>query len=182
MSDRAPLLFCGQTEPKALKAALLLANTNSIVLDFAARTAVGGTDLSYFIIKQLPILPLDNFLLSFKAGVIYADLVISRVLELTYTSDALRDFAEELGFYGPPFRWSEERRHCVRCELDAILAHLYGLNRADLEWILDAPAPSASFASLKQSELRSFGEYRTKRYVLKAFDSLEQGQIPNLHG
>ena len=158
----------------------MIANLNSIVLDFAARTAVGGTDLSYFIIKQLPVLPPDAFRESFKPGVTYVDLIIPRVLELIYTDKALEGFSIDLGYQGPPFPWDEERRHCLRSELDAVFAHMYGLSRPDLEWILDAPPPSSSFPSLKQHEMREFGEYRTKRYVLRAYDCLAQGIIPNL--
>ena len=112
----------------------------------------------------------------------YVQFIVLRVLELTYTSEEMKGFANDLGFDGPPFSWDDERRHCLRCELDAIFAQMYGLTRSDLEWILDAQAPSSSFPSLKQNEKRSFGEYRTQRYVLQAFDSLENGQLPNLNG
>ena len=176
MSDRAPLLRIRRAQTNAL----MIANMNSIVLDFAARTAVGGTDLGYFIIKQLPVLPPDAFLENFKAELTYADLIIPRVLELVYTADALRDFALELDYKGPPFLWNEDRRHCLKCELDAIFAHMYGLHRTELEWILDADPPSASFTVLKRNEINEFGEYRTQRYVLQAFDSLDHGEIPNL--
>ena len=54
---------------------------------------------------------------------------------------------------------------------------MYGIDRADLEWILDAAAPSASFPALKRNELNKYGEYRTQRYVLQAFDHLESGEI-----
>ena len=47
---------------------------------------------------------------------------------------------------------------------------MYRLERADLEWILDSRSPGTSFPSLKQHELKRFGEYRTQRYVLDAFD------------
>ena len=57
---------------------------------------------------------------------------------------------------------------------------MYQLDRPDLEWILDAPEPSASFPGLKRNELQQFGEYRTQRYVLQAYDQLAQGQLPNL--
>ena len=57
---------------------------------------------------------------------------------------------------------------------------LYGLNRSDLEWILDATPPSSSLPSPEQQELRAFGEYRTERLVLQAFDTLEQGVARDL--
>ena len=140
--------------------------------------------MSFFIVKQLPVLPPDMYLkeTEYCRPSVYVQLIVPRVLELTYTSEEIGGFAADLGFDGPPFPWDDERRHCLRCELDAIFAQMYGLTRSDLEWILDAQAPSSSFPSLKQNEMRSFGEYRTERYVLQAFDSLEHGQIPNLSG
>ena len=56
----------------------------------------------------------------------------------------------------------------------------YQLDCADLEWILDAPAPSASFPALKRNEMQEFGEYRTQRYVLHAYDQLARGELPDL--
>ena len=47
MSDRAPTI----TVTDAQTAALLLAALNSFAVDFAARTSVGGTDLSFFVIR-----------------------------------------------------------------------------------------------------------------------------------
>ena len=78
------------------------------------------------------------------------------------------------------FPWDEEQRHRLKSELDAIFAHMYRLDRTDLEWILDAPEPSASFPSLKRNEMREFGEYRTQRYVLCAYDQLARGELPDL--
>ena len=93
---------------EAEAASLVVAGLNSIVLDFAARTAVGGTDLSYFIIKQLPMLPPEAFLEEGKVGLTWAAMVVPRVLELTYTADELEPFARDLGYDGPPFPWDEE--------------------------------------------------------------------------
>ena len=177
MSDRSPLIHLTIAE----KAALLVAGLNSIVLDFATRTAIGGTDLSYFIIKQLPVLPPDAYLGKSLPGLTWTELVIPRVLELTYTGWDLRSFAEDLGYQGKPFSWDEQRRHCLKCELDAIYAHMYHLDRDDLQWILDAPAPSASFPGLKRNEMKQFGEYRTQRYVLQAYDQLARGELPDLN-
>lgn len=101
------------------------------------------------------------------------------MLELTYTSEEMRGFAEELGYQGDPFPWDEHRRHNLQSELDAIFAHMYGLTRSDLEWILDAKSPSVSFPSLKQNEIRKFGEYRTQRLILQVFDSLASGLDPS---
>ena len=165
---------------KAVSSALVLANMNSIPLDWAARFSVGGVHMNFFILKQLPVLPPEVHLEESSCGPPWVQLIVPRVLELTYTSEELTGFANGLGYDGPPFPWDEERRLRLRCELDAIFAHMYGLTRADLEWVLDAPPPSSSFPSLKQNEMGEFGEYRTQRHVLRAFDSLERGDNPDL--
>ena len=103
-----------------------------------------------------------------------------RALALTYTANDLESFARDLGYDGPPFPWDEARRHRLKCELDAIFAHMYQLERPDLEWMLDTPEPGASFPGLKRNEMQAFGEYRTQRYVLQAYDQLARGELPDL--
>ena len=68
-------------------------------------------------------------------------------------------------------------------ELDACYARLYGLTRDELRYILD-PAdvmgedyPSETFRVLKNNEVREFGEYRTQRLVLEAWDKLQSGEL-----
>jgi len=159
-----------------------MANMNSLPLDWSARLSVGGVNMSIFIVKQLPVLPPDAYLETSANGFAYASLIVPRVLELTYTADDLVQFAQDLGYAGPPFVWDSERRQCLQCELDAIFAHMYRLDRSDLQWILAASPPSASFPGLKRAEEREFGEYRTQRYVLEAYDQLARGQVPDLQG
>jgi hypothetical protein len=110
------------------------------------------------------------------------DYIVERVLELTYTAHDLKPWAEDLGYNGPPFIFDPERRALLRAELDAFYAHLYGLTRDELRYILD-PAdvmgpdyPSETFRVLKTNELRQFGEYRTQRLVLEAWDRLFGGR------
>jgi len=110
--------------------------------------------------------------------------IVPRVLELTYTSHAMKPFADDLGFKGnSQFPWDEDRRALLRAELDARIAHLYGLTRDQLRYILDptdvmGPAYlSETFRVLKNNELDRFGEYHTRRLVLDAWDRLERGEI-----
>ena len=188
LTDNLPKCGVGNSAPvvdyehaRAVASALVLANMNSLPLDWATRFSVGGVNMNFFIVKQLPVLPPEAYLSDSTCGYPWAHLIIPRVLELTYTSDEMGSFASDLGFEGSPFNWNELRRHCLRSELDAIFAHMYSLSRSDLEWILDAPPPSSAFPSLKQHELKEFGEYRTERLVLEAFDSIEQGIVPDLY-
>ena len=137
--------------------------------------------MNFFIVKQLPVLPPEAYLERVNPNMpVYVELVVPRVLELTYVSCDLKGFARDLGYEGPPFPWRDESRHCLQSELDAIYAHIYNLERDEVEWILDAPSPSSSFPGLKHHELKQFGEYRTQRYVLSAYDQLAHGELPNL--
>ena len=166
----------------AIASTLVLGNLNSLVLDWAARLSVGGVNMNFYIVQQLPVLPPETHLKEACQKLRYVELIVPRVLELTYTSHELQPFAQDLGYDGPPFPYNEERRHCLKCELDAIFAHMYQLDRTDLEWILDAQEPSQSFPGLKRSELKEFGEYRTQRYVLQAYDQMAMGEFPDLDG
>ena len=165
---------------RAVASALVQANMNSLPLDWAARLSVGGVNMNFYLVKQFPVLPPETYLEELRSGLTYAEAVLPLVLELTYTAHDLTGFARDLGYEGPPFLWDEDRRHRLKCELDAIYAHMYGLDRSDLEYILDAPPPGASFPVLKRNEIKQFGEYRTQRYVLQAYDQLRRGKDPNL--
>ena len=165
---------------KSVASTLLLANLNSLPLDWAVRLSVGNNHMNFYIVKQLPVLPPEVYLDTAPTGDTWAELIVPRALELTYTAWDLQPFAQNLGYDGPPFVWDEERRHRLKCELDAIYAQMYQLSQEGLGWILDAPDPSQSFPGLKQNEEEQFGEYRTQRYVLQAYDQLARGELPNL--
>ena len=161
MSDHAPLLI-SDTE----NAALLVATLNSFALDYATRMFLGGIHLGYFIIKQLPVPHPSAFLKKF-GDVTYKDFIISRVLELTYTSQDLKPFAKDLGYNGLPFQWNQDRRFLIQCELDACFFHLYETNHEDIEHIME------TFPIVKNKDERLYGEYRTKIVILKMYKSME---------
>ncbi len=153
----------------------LLAESACLVHDFIARQKLGGTHLKLHVKKQLPVLAPSSYDKATR------DFIQPRVLELTYTAHDLKPWADDLGYVGSPFRFDPERRSLLRAELDAFYAHLYGLNRDELRYILD-PAdvmgpdyPSETFRVLKNNEMRQFGEYRTQRLVLEAWDRLFGG-------
>ncbi len=133
--------------------------------------------MNYFIYKQLTVLPPTRYTETDLA------FIIPRVLELTYTAHDLKPWAEDLGYDGEPFPFDPDRRAQLRAELDAYYARLYGLTRDELRYILD-PAdvmgedyPSETFRVLKKNEIREFGEYRTRRLVLAAWDRLQNGEL-----
>lgn len=162
------LLMLPTAEP--LKSAVLLGNLNSLVLDYAARQKVGGLSLKYFSMKQLPLLPPDTYrqCAPWDAGTELARWVGSRVLELTYTSFDLMDFARDLGHAGPPLRWDQKRRHLLRAELDAAFFHLYGMARNEVEYVL------GTFAGLVDDEDDGPSDVTgTARLVLEIYDAMQ---------
>lgn len=170
INDKLLLMRSEKESPSHM--ACLLAEQNSLVHDFIARQKIGGTSLKYFTKKQLPIIPptaYTDFDLTF---------IVPRVLELTYTADDLSGWARDLGYDGPPFRFDPDRRALLRAELDAYYARLYGLTREELQYILDPASthgpdyPTVTFPGLKKNEIAKYGEYRTQRLVLEAWDEL----------
>ncbi|SOY40010.1 putative type II DNA modification enzyme [Cupriavidus taiwanensis] len=175
MTPRVPAALC----------AALVGNLNALVCDFVARQKVGGTSFKYFTMKQIAVLPPDRYTPT------ALEFIVPRILELTYTAHDLKPWADDLAAYdwrpaaerGQPFAWNLERRAKLRAELDAYYARLYGLTREELCYILD-PAdvmgpdyPSETFRVLREGELRSLGEYRTRRLVLEAWD--RQSAMPS---
>ena len=164
-----------------LAVAGFISSVSSIVFDYFVRQKAGGINLNYFYVKQFPILP-PAFYTETRCA-----FLVPKVLELTYTSHALAPFARDLGHDGPPFTWDEERRAYLHADLDAFYARAYGLSRDELRYILD-PAdvkgpdyPSETFRVLKKKEIRQYGEYRTRRLVLAAWDRMEvSGQFTEL--
>lgn len=61
-------------------------------------------------------------------------------------------------------RWDGERRAALRAELDAIYAHLYGLTREELGYILE------TFPIVKRKDVERYGSFRTKEMVLSYYD------------
>jgi hypothetical protein len=192
----------------------LIANFNSIIFDYLLRQKLSGANLSYFILKQLPVIRPDRY--------IPADLsfIAPRVLELTYTAWDIKSFSDDVwrdaddsmktllrqqweanktatgghewnppewaeiepdSIPLPPFKWDEERRAVLRAELDALYAKLYGLSFDELRYILDPSDvygpefPGETFRVLKTKEIKKFGEYRTRRLVLEAWERIENG-------
>lgn len=164
MSDSTSIMELKDAEAEALLASAM----NSFVFDYCTRNAMGGANLNYFIIKQLPVPPPIDFLRSFDSRLNYKQFVIPRALELIYTAPALRSFAQDLGFSGEPFEYDAERRFLLRCELDAAFFHIYGLHHDEIEHVMD------SFPIIKSDEETKFGEYRTKRTVLQIYQEMDR--------
>ena len=147
---------------------LLVASLSSFVLDYAARQKIAGTSMTYFVFKQLPVVPPEAYdePVAWLDGQAPAGWIRERVAELSYTAWDMQPFARDLGDDGPPFRWDEQRRAVIRAELDAAYFHLYGLDRGEAEYVMD------SFDALRRREQRELGQFRSKRLILDRYDAL----------
>ncbi len=139
--------------------------------------------MNFFYVQQFPILPPSAYS---DADLAY---IAPRVLELVFTSHSMAPFARDMGYEGPPFAWNEDRRAQLRAELDAWYALAYGLTRDELRYVLDPKDvmgedyPSETFRVLQKNEIAKYGEYRTQRLVLAAYDALVAGGMrPRIEG
>ena len=165
------MLFSESADSRHL--ACVIGNLCALTLDFVARHKIGGTHLTLFLCQQLPILSP-----AFYSGT-RLNFLLPRILELIYASALLASFARDLGYDGDPFPYDEDRRAQLRADLDAFYARAYGLTRDELRYILDPSDvkgpdyPSETFRVLREKEIRQYGEYRTRRLVLAAWDRME---------
>jgi hypothetical protein len=139
--------------------------------------------LSYGYVEQLPIVEPEG----------YADsdlkFILTRFVELVYTANDMKGVydaiisgypdADQRGpdLRGRPFGYHPQRRTSLICELDAYHAYKLGLTRDELVTVLDSSRgelgyPSESFRGLRHAEIKEFGEYRTQRLVLEAWDRI----------
>lgn len=194
------LIFGGKVN--GINAILFLGNLNSYTFDYISRQSVAGTNFSDYIMKQLPVLPPNYYLeetlrnilpkcleLIFTSWDLHS--IVDEVWmesnslvrnDLTYQTEQNNaatfgghinskrpgwlDSQAAGGFPYPPFKWDEDRRAQLRVDLDGLFAHLYGIHRDEFAYILD------TFPIVRRKEEAKYGEYRTKRLCLEAYDRI----------
>ena len=125
--SRAPI-SAHVPDTTARRVAGLLGILNSFAFDFVVRQKISGIHIPFFTMNQIAAPPPDAF------SETDIEFLVPRVLELLYTGEDLRDFALDCGWDSPPFRWDEDRRFLLRCELDAAFFHLYLPAEANGDW------------------------------------------------
>ncbi|MEV4808707.1 Eco57I restriction-modification methylase domain-containing protein [Micromonospora avicenniae] len=161
LASMIPRAAAGDTLPVVLceKSHLLISVLNSFVFDYIARQKVAGLHLRFAYVKQLPVI--DPSVIA-----VHREFIEKRVLELTYTAHDMMPFASDLGDVGGPFIWNEVRRTIMRAELDALLFHLYGISRDDVDYIME------TFPIVKRKDEAKYGVYRTKDLILDEYDRM----------
>jgi hypothetical protein len=157
----------------AALASCLLANLNSMVVDFCVRQKMSGRRLTPAILDQLPIVPPTTYAApcAWDPAVLLRDWLVPRVLELVYTSPGLAPFARDCGYKGPAFRWDAVRRHWLHSELEAAYGLLYGLARPEMAFILETCLPGPP---PQPSEASSSEAVPTSQRILQVYDALHQ--------
>ncbi len=74
--------------------------------------------------------------------------------------------------------WDEERRAQLRADLDGLYGHLYGLSRISRGVSVAPTNKSDTFPIVRRTMGEAaYGEYRTKRMVLEAYDRLAGSEV-----
>ena len=129
-----------------------------------------GTTLNWYIVEQLPIVPLDRYETTRFGSKTAAKIVRDAVLELTYTAHDMAPFARDLGYDGPPFQWDEYRRLYLRAKLDALFFHLYGItDRDDIRYIY------STFPIVERQETATHDRYLSRDLCLAWMNALAAG-------
>lgn len=158
------------TGPSAGEALLLIAAFNSYTQDFVARQKVGGTHMSHFITRQLPIPDPDRFQVLHYEGTPAADHIQELAIQLTYHAEDLREFAKEAGYDRDPYSYTQPNdraREEVRFELEALMAHVYGIEADDFERLF------ATFEQIKTEDINEHGHYRTRDEIKQRFEDMK---------
>ena len=194
----APLVFI---ESRRTDLSILLTSClTTLSFDYCVRQKLGGTNMTYGYLRQFPAIPPSafseadiRFIIPRAFELLYTSNDLKPFAEDLWneTDDSmhirfLQQWQQNHSSLLPPpssltkpFSWNPDRRAVLRAELDAYYARLYGLTRDELRYILDPQEvyspdfPGETFRVLKDNEIKEYGEYRTRRLVLEAWDRFE---------
>ncbi|WP_396905730.1 Eco57I restriction-modification methylase domain-containing protein [Mycolicibacterium phlei] len=150
VSNKLPIILGALTEVDQL---CLQAVLSSFVLDFSVRQKQSSTSLNFFIFVQVPVVDrrqLDGTT-AWTRGSSLAEWISGRASWLNQ-------------------RCQPENRADIRAELDAALFHIYGIQRDDVDYIME------TFPIVKRKDIAEHGEYRTKRMILEIYDAMAEAE------
>ncbi|MGH3634773.1 MAG: Eco57I restriction-modification methylase domain-containing protein, partial [Mycobacterium sp.] len=130
----------------------LVAILTSFVVDYACRQKLGGANLTFSTFEQLPIIDPNALQCT-------PDWAHGRLLDWVDGRATLLNHAR-----------SEQFTSQARAELDAAFFHLYGIERDDVEYIME------TFPIVKRKDIAAHGEYRTKRMILAIYDAMAEAE------
>ena len=84
--------------------ALVVATLNAAPFDFVARQKVPATHFTWYVLEQMPVVPLHLFQAVRFGPKTAGEIVREAVLELTYTAHDMAPFARDLGYVDESWR------------------------------------------------------------------------------
>lgn len=163
-----PWTVCGDKVPtillrEAWMQAYFIGVANSITMDWLTRSKV-SLKLSYNIMDSMPFPNNDKSIPIVRE-------IVQRVARLACTGSEMQGFWEALvkeGVVEPGVPQPIEDvggRLAVECEIHALVAkHIFSLSREEFEYQF------ARFAVLQRKDTKEYGDFRTKRLALEAYD------------
>lgn len=184
VGNTAPLIVPDNSNDYHESCTLILANLNSIILDYVARQKIQSAHASWYIVEQLPVVTKELSEQTKFGDKSAIDIIKPIVLELVYTSHDMAPYAIDMDYLGPddkvlpPYTWDVDRRFRLRAKLDAIFFHLYGVfdeknikkSQADISYIY------STFPILEKYETNTHGSYKSRDLTLAYCNSLAAGQ------
>jgi len=146
---------------------LWLCLTPSHCFDYVSRTKLQGINFSFFILYQLPVPDPSKFkeLPGLDVGdACLEDSVIRRIVKCVNYSYDMEPFVKDMGYEIEPRPWNEKERLDYMAQLDAIAAHLYGIDYEDLKYIF------TTFPIEKREQEKEYGTYLSRDLALKYFE------------
>jgi len=143
---------------------LLLPILVSHPLDYFARNKMQGVSMGYYILYQLPVIPPERFEQRGPDG--YAtvrEYLTAQLITCLKDNAAFEPLLRSLGYAGPVGGWDERERIAAMARIDAVIAHLYGLNADDLEYLF------TTFPIEKKRIEARYGAYLCRDLALEAF-------------
>jgi len=152
------------------RAILFASLFSSFTFDYILRQKLGGTNFSLFILEQLTF-PTPETMTRSKIN--YNGIsekldsfLIKRALKLVVTSSSLKCILDELNMEEDPTIWDNLERKRIICEIDAAIAHIYGLSRNNYEHIF------TEFRIQRNKDIEEFGVFLTRELCLGFFDKM----------
>ena len=163
--NSAPIVRFGEHVSPALQSCLL-ANLDSLILDYVARQKIGNVNLNFFLIEQFPMFAPDFYRQKcpWNKKQTLEKWLSDRVLKLTCTSNDMIPLAEAAGFKPLVHKWDPAERIELMAELDAAFFLLYDIKRNDVEYIL------STFQGLQKESEDMFASQTTASRILTHYD------------
>lgn len=154
IASQFPRVAAGNSMPVILSVSndLLQAALTSFVTDYVMRQKLGGINLNFVYFQQIPFPRPEMFRrCSAWSGEAIGEWIARRVMALNSPSQ------------------QPDRGHWM-AELDAAFFHLYGIDRDDVDYIME------TFPIVKRKDIAEHGEYRTKRLILEIYDAMAEAE------